>query len=487
MRTRLLAALRSMFIDRISHVFSPQLTTLDDRVVPAHYLWNPTGTVLSSSTLWSSFRNWDIWSTQNGMYVYQTTTANEPGPGDDVVFDANPGSDYDSTNSDCVVDVAGGVTVRSFVITNGYSKSLILTNPLTISDDYNSRLDSEGGAIHGSAIGAPAARGTLNITNKSKFYFVAGDIENTIIDLTDQSAMVINTTSSGSRNITGSDIYVNDGCKLDWGAGNINVLNPIANSHITITSVGEFNISANGYTWGMSTYTAPAYFGVHNRGTVTVNSPGRATIVGNYDTTNLTRIESGDLLIYGLAEQTGGVFELRNDSRVTVGGPHVALRIYGGTIIGSGVVDANLTLGTEVGAQSSGSISPGIDIIPASPGAAPNIYGIGKITVVGGFHIFNGGVTIDYDAAGSYDKIVVQGPHATLTGNLQVRGDDKYRPAQPVTMAFLTAAVVKNDFTTFSPSGMAGWMAPNGMDMIFLRTKKYATSYVIETHTPPRP
>lgn len=90
MRTRLLAALRSIFGGRTPGVFSPQLTTLDDRVVPAHYLWNPTGTVLSSNTLWSSTNNWDIWSTQRLTYVYKVLNQNLPGPGDDVVFDANP-------------------------------------------------------------------------------------------------------------------------------------------------------------------------------------------------------------------------------------------------------------------------------------------------------------------------------------------------------------------------------------------------------------
>lgn len=397
-----------------------------------------------------------------------------------------PGSTFAGANSNCVVDVTGGVTVRPFEITHGYSKSLILTNPLTVSDDYNSRLDSEGGAIRGSAIGEPAARGTLNIMNKYKFYFAAGDIESTTVNLIDQSTTVVNTALSVSRNITGSDIYVNEGRKLDWGAGNVNVTSPngnsapYANSNIFINSGGTFAISAAGGIWGMNTPSSPAYFKVVNNGTVQLNATGTAAIVGDYFTTSITRLNSGILHIDGLAEQTGGVFSLRGNTTVQVGtAGGNTLGIRGGSIEGQGTVEANLVLGYDTatynGAQAGGVISPGYIPPPGTPGG-PGTETIGTITVTGAFQMFAGGMSIDVTAGGSYDKVVVQGS-AWITGALGVGNYDHYQPAVGTSLAFLTAASITGDFTSVTYTSDC-WFDPTFENVLFRSTRKNGALYV---------
>ena len=80
----------------------------------------------------------------------------------------------------------------------------------------------------------------------------------------------------------------------------------------------------------------------------------------------------GVLEVLGSAQQTSGTFQLRDNATIRVGGPDVALRIYGGSIIGAGTVDANLTLGYDTatfnGPQMGGYISPGYTPPPGTPG-----------------------------------------------------------------------------------------------------------------------
>lgn len=460
------------------------LCELEPRALPSTFLWSPSGAVVPSSTAWSAGDNWLIYNPPATKYVEQTTSPKlTPGAGDSVEFNGSS----TRANSDCVVDVGGGVTVKEISVYSGFSKNMILTNPLKVSGG-NSLLRGSAATIRGSSPGAPAARGTLTITDQSMFQFVAGGFEDVTVAVGGESNLVVD-GSTGTRRITGSDISVGDTAKLVWFRGDVNVTNNMADSNISISSGGNFTILAANSSWAMSTPTSPAYFRVVNNGTVRLDAPGTATIVGDYLTDGLTRLDSGILSIQGLAEQTGGTFELRGNTTVQVGGNGNTLGIRSGMIVGQGTVEANLVLGYDgpCPPPGGGTISPGIDIVPSSPGAAPIVYGIGTITVTGAFQIFSGGMNIDYDAAGNYDKVIVQGQYAALSGSLQVRGDDTYRPTQPVTMAFLTAATITGDFYSTTSSGMGGWMAPNGMDMIVFRIKKYATSYVIETYTPPRP
>lgn len=190
----------------------------------------------------------------------------------------------------------------------------------------------------------------------------------------------------------------------------------------------------------MTTPTTPAYFGVHNAGLV--KSTGTATIVGNYDTTGTTRIDSGSLFVNGLAEQTSGLFELRGGSTIKVGGPDVALRIYDGVIAGQGTVDANLTLGYDGACPppTTAIISPGVLVPP------PNNRTIGTLTIVGGFQMFGGTMSIDVNQVGAIDQVVVQGTYAALAGSLFIQIDTNYMPTQHVVLPFLTAPSILGDF-----------------------------------------
>ena len=435
------------------------LYELESRVVPAVYLWHPTWSVLAGrSTSWSSGDNWQIFSKFNNSYIEQQTVPTfTPTVGDSVEFD---GAESDN---DCVVDVAGGVTVKNVKIWGGYTSNLILSNPLTVAGNGSFLFHNSTANVRGSAPGATIARGTLTITDDSTLYFTRGNFADVTIDARVNSKIFVGSAADhfGQRTFTGSDIYINDTCRLIWQGGDVTVINRAANSHVTIMSGGEFNISANNFAWGMNTPTDPAYFGIHNAGLVT--STHDTTIIGNYDTTGTTRLESGGTLsIFGLAEQTSGTFELRDNSTIRVGGPDVALRIYGGMIAGNGTVDANLTLCYDSYCVQGGStISPGIDIVPASPGAAPIVRGVGTITVKGNFQMFGGDLTIDIAADGSYDQVLVQGK-ATLSGSLLVRNDDKYKPMQAASLNFLTAGSIAGDFFWISCNDMTGWTDANG-------------------------
>jgi len=314
--------------------------------------------------------------------------------------------------------------------------------------------------------------------NGTTMNWTGGHLSDITVNLTNRSFMFASTLTF-TRNMSGSDINVGNTCGLSWLSGPVNVTDPAKNSNISIASGGTFAISSNA-TWGATAPVSPparSYFAVHNDGRVWSNNT--ATIVGDYDTRGVTQILSGVLTIAGRAEQFGGTFELTNNATVTVSGPDIALRIYGGSIVGTGTVNANLTLGTAGGGQSSGYISPGIDTIPAAPGAVPNVYGIGTITIVGGFQIFSGGMTIDIGAGGSYDKVIVQGTRAALSGSLFVRNDSKYKPAQETQLAFLTGPAFIGDFSFKLFSDSTGWTDQTNGQTYGSKVWNTGSSYIV--------
>ena len=153
---------------------------LESRTLPSTYLWSPSYSVLAGrSTAWSVSGNWQIYSNFNGGFIDQNVVPGfVPGAGDKVVFDG-AGT---ATDNDCVVDIAGGVVVKDVSIVNGYTESIILTNPLTLSDGLLG-MTSQGGTIRGSAIGAPHIRGTLNLNDSTVWAYGAGAIEDITVNV----------------------------------------------------------------------------------------------------------------------------------------------------------------------------------------------------------------------------------------------------------------------------------------------------------------
>lgn len=419
-------------------IFRPRLQELEARTVPADFRWCPLpGPGGGFSTLWSAPSNWQV----NGPLGWDPTTVT-PGVGDAVFFASDSRS-----NNDCSVDVVGGVTVKDVTIPSGYTSKLVLNNPLTINAGKLTQ-DSAGGAIVGYSLSATPTRGTLNITNSSRWEWTGGHISDITVNVANQSVTTVSPLTF-TRNMSGSDIYVNDKCRLEWTGGPVNVVDPQKNSNIYIVNCGTFVITA-GQTWGAVQVTTPSYFQVYNNGIVASGPNGTATIKGDYFTSGTTRISSGTLEIQGRAEQTSGTFELRNGSTVTVGGPDVALRIYDGSIIGTGTVNANLTLGYDGACPPpwGGTISPGIDTGVQSSDPNSVTRGIGTLTIVGEFQIFAGTMVIDVNASGQFDKVVVQGKYAAVTGTLSMRNNVLYKPPQLVSLPFLTFQSLIGDFTT---------------------------------------
>ena len=167
---------------------------LGARMLPAAYLWSPISVILPQSISWSIGDNWQILSGAKGTYVDQVTSPKlTPGAGDAVAF--NGGTPQ--ANSDCVVDVGDGVVVKEIAIYSDFNKSLILTNPLTVSNGQSMFL-SNAATIRGSASGTPATRGTLNIAIQSIFEFAKGSFENVSIYVGGDSKLVVD-SPSGTR------------------------------------------------------------------------------------------------------------------------------------------------------------------------------------------------------------------------------------------------------------------------------------------------
>ncbi len=161
-------------------LFRPTLEGLEGRCTPAKYWWNPATDIFGDirNYNWSDPRNWDIWVTDH--YEFQSTAT--PGAGDDVELDGTGGD----SNLDCIIDVAGGVTVRGVEVRSGYSKNIVVSNPLTIAPTGTAKgvLSLYGSApsatLRGSPPGEPAVRGTVNINANSEFKWYAGNL----VDLT---------------------------------------------------------------------------------------------------------------------------------------------------------------------------------------------------------------------------------------------------------------------------------------------------------------
>ena len=469
--------------------FHPQLQEMEERLVPASYRWHPTPLPGGGfSSLWSVPSNWEGKSAFIPGWTSQSTSA--PGTGDSVLFAG--GGEY---NLDCHVDAANGVTVNDVALSRAYTSQLVLDNPLTLSGGISTH-DSAGGAIVGYSSGSTAARGVLNVTGRgTSLDWTGGHISDITVNVTNSATMFVSTLTF-TRNMSGSDIYIGDTSILGWFSGPVNVTSPSANSNIFIAPGVIFSISAN-QTWGMTTPISPAYFAVHNAGIV--KSTGTATIVGDYLTTGTTRLDSGSLHISGLAEQTAGVVDLRNDSTLKVSNPTSVpgvLGIRSGTIRGQGRVDGHLVLGNDpaVGPQlpTSALISPGYDSgPPATPGMPAPQSLVGTLTITGKFQMFNGSMAIDVLENGDYDNVIVQGEYAALSGGLVIHNSLAYKPFQTLNLAFLTATSFVGDFTDkyFTTTS---WYDPATFSTYGWKFVKTATTYnfssfVSKVMGPPNP
>jgi hypothetical protein len=405
----------------------PALEPLEDRYTPANFLWDPA-TGIGANLNWSKPRNWDILGADN-QYHWQSTLT--PGNGDTAVFD---GSKY---NNDCYQDVASGVTVMNMQVISGFSKSIILSNPLTIAGTSTPSilsLNSGKAALRGSAVGEPAARGMLNLAGNSTLAWNAGIIDNldVYVTRTDTTAatLAVSNSAFGPREMSSTDIHLNG--LLHWYSGDVNVSNAAANSTIYIYPDGDFEIEAAGATWGMGA-VGDSYFTIYNNGLVRLNAPGAVHLVADYTTYATTRLDLGILVLAGSAEQWDGEFALRNNTTVEPSGPDQTLQIHEGEINGQGRVDGNLALGydpnlyPDVG-YSLATVMPGY--FTTDPETEESTYHPGTLTVTQSFDMFTLGTGVDsWATSAGYGQLVVGGSAALYMGTLTVHVDETYHPA----------------------------------------------------------
>ncbi len=460
---------------------------LEDRIAPAIFLWYPddkapNGT--AGNLNWSSAFNWDI--KVGGSYASQSTVT--PGAGDSIEF-YGPGHwffDY-RTNNDCFVDVAG-VSVKNVTISNGYNKSIILSNPLTVSDGALG-MAVPGSAFRGSAAGAPVAHGTLNITSGTAFSWYSGDLIDVTVNVTNGSILnVANSSTLGQRSMDGSAIVLETVSKMVWSEGNVSVTNPGANSSIVIELGSEFIIQSSG-TWGMTAApTEVTYFTVYNSGTVYVKPDAAATFNGDYLTDNYTLVESGMITLTRKAVQTGGYFELKGGGTVKV--TSNPLNIEEGSLIGTGSVDGNCTLGYN---PNLGVPVPSSTTASISPGAISGFgdFGIGTLSVTGNFQMFGGRMLIAIDDKGNYDSVSVQG-YAALGGKLEATRYYEYLPETGVSLQIISAGSFIGSFNSVNIMHNY-WISPiileNPNNTVFtgreFRTKMTTTGFSLEVFAIP--
>ena len=148
--------------------------------------------------------------------------------------------------------------------------------------------DTAGGAIVGYSAGATPARGTLNITDSSRWNWTGGHISDITVNVVNQSVATVS-AQTFTRNMSGSDISIASQCRLEWAGGAVNVTDSQKNSNVYIANGGAFVIIASD-TWGATQVTTPSYFKVQNSGLVAAGSNGTATIKGDYFTSATTRV-----------------------------------------------------------------------------------------------------------------------------------------------------------------------------------------------------
>ncbi len=234
----------------------------------------------------------------------------------------------------------------------------------------------------------------------------------------------------------GSAIVLQNSSRMYWNDGNIDVVNPSANSSIAIGMGCEFVIQSSG-TWGMTDApTVGTYFAVGNYGKVHVKSGANATINGDYTTDNYTFVESGTITVTKRAVQTYGIFELKSGGTVKL--TTKPLNIAEGSLVGTGTVDGNCTLGYDpnlgvpVPPSTTASISPG-----RSDSTNPDR--IGTLTITAQFQMFGGTMWIDINKYGVFDTVVVQGAYAALSdGRLEVSNGPEFTPDTGVYFYFVT-------------------------------------------------
>lgn len=467
---------------------------LENRWVPAgtRFLWSP-----DQGNNWTTIANWDYWRAGIGWVDCVTSY---PGDANNTTAEVEFRPEENAT---CIADAS--VTIHSLKIFPEHTAPILVAGTLTISGlaavNQISVVEMQDGTFRGTT-----AESRIVLAEAALFEWTRGSLVDITVDVqraTPQRTAGFNTTNTaavnGPRVMWGSTLDVRG--TLNWGSSllghDVQVHGPDADHGRSVIRIregsstlppGQFNIAGQGAHWG-DPFGGASHLKVENSGTVTVNMDSAAAtayLVADYDNYGTTTIERGVLLIGGHAEQPEGnfFFNLKGptpaDTTVRVLGNGQVLGIRGGSINGTGTVDAHLHLGNQNGTGSP-VINPGV---PANFGDPPSrvtpAIGTLKITKDFWIHAANARTNIEIAAAANgamagIDKIVVD-QAAVLAGTLFVYAPTTLKPVTGDRYTFLTAADgILEDFAAKNLNSAGPFTV--GTSRRFLSPDKKPTAY----------
>lgn len=355
-----------------------RLEQLEDRATPALFTW----AAVAVNQAWSDPAAWRVDGGGNPQGL-------QPGVNDTVVFDGT------STQPSLDASVR---TIKEMQITAAYTGTLTLA---AMRDALTAELVTTNGftIASGTVRPSPDIAGSLVSRGDNGYtsLITGGTFERVRIDVMGDAAVATSAKMDGSFTMTSSSIYVNPGAKLAWTSGSV-TQGDIRD--IGITNSGVFEISASG--------TFPN--SVSNEGTVIVS--GGPTINSFINSLNL-RVDAGGTLKCNVARQLAGTTELRGGTvKMLTASPY---NLVDGTMIGSGSIDGNLTMGWDPNGPGGPQPPTCVSLNPGTAGTP------GTIAITQSFQNFSsdGWVEILFKSLTNYSKVTIGG-NAALKGTLIV-------------------------------------------------------------------
>jgi hypothetical protein len=307
----------------------PQVEALEDRFLLSLYTWNWKAGNANSN--WSDPNNWlvnnQVPATYPGQNGWQKGGANN----DSVKFDG-------TSDSNCTLDVANGVILDSFTISQGHESIVTLSNPLTV----------EAGGAQGSFGSTIAGSSTFTIDNltglQPSFSWTAGTWRVNEVDIAKGASLAMSDIYDKSD--FGRAIY-NSGTVLWSGSGNFRLEGIGQNNTIFWNLQGAtFNDQAN----NSATIRGAAGSAFWNFGTFNDTSGNITNLNVAYLNTGTVSVSQGSVLVFQddtVSQQVNSqiFYKYTVDSAcqlifMPVDGGNATYKFYsGGSITGKGFAD----------------------------------------------------------------------------------------------------------------------------------------------------
>ncbi len=312
----------------------------------------------------------------------------------------------------------GGQTVFSFGGWTTDKADFLLTGTVTIASGARVEL-GDGSRLNG--LGTFTGAGTLAWTGGE----IIGNFGQNSVTV--DSGVTFEIGGSATKSMDeGAIVYIR-GPGVWSGTGNVIV------SGSTLDNSGTFSVRGD----ALMTYNGAGTF--KNSGTfIKEGSPGVTTIEDEFDNSGTVVLKSGTLLFdheyyapfvhsSGVLSLEGGTLVAREGTAAT--GTREAIEFKGGTVQGTGTLDANVR-------NSGATFSPGAD-------------GIGTLSITGDY-TQSAGAQLLVDVGPSTHDVLAVGGASTLDGTLTVRVQNGFTPAKGASFQVLTSQSLNGTFSSVS-------------------------------------